>query len=73
MSHNALQLNIAISYISLSFVKDLFRDYQGHIQNEISIVEFYDHQNWLFSYICCLDDKTTFILNSDESSWQGIY
>lgn len=43
---------------------DLFRDYQGHIQNEISIVEFYDHQNWLLSCKCRSYDKRTFILNA---------
>lgn len=50
MSHKTLQLNIAISHISLSFVKDLFRDDQGHIQNEISIVEFHDRQTG-YSYV----------------------
>ena len=66
MNHNVLKFNIVISYISLSFVEDLFRDYQGHIQNEISIVEFYEHQNWLFSCKCSSYDKRTFILNADK-------
>lgn len=52
---------------------DLFRDYQGHIQDEISIVEFYDHQNWLLSCKCCSYDKCTFILNSVKYLWQAIH
>ena len=50
---------------------DLFRDYQGHIQNEISIVEFYDHQNWLLSRKCHSYDKRTFILNAVKYLWQA--
>lgn len=51
---------LAISYTSLSCVKNLFRDYQGHIQIEISIVEFSEHPNGLFLYECCFYDKKYF-------------
>lgn len=76
MNYNVHNHKITLWFyiFSLSFVMDFFRNYQGHIQNEISIVEFYDHQNWLLSCKCCsYDDKRTFILNSVKYLWQAIH
>ena len=76
MNHNVHNHKITLWFyiFSLSFVMYLFRNYQGHIQDEISIVEFYDHQNWLLSCKCCsYDDKCTFILNSVKYLWQAIH